>query len=402
MVRPSTPDAASVQQVIALLYAGGTPRRLEDCDYLSEALNSVGGDRLRGDRRRDALRALVEAVLATDKNDSELLAIRDYLGWGSHSYEEVIEAAKKAAKKAGVARIKVLKDASEDTKEREKRKYLAGVGVREVFAGSQLEPEKGLSNKTVRNRRKELARTLIRAFDDFMSEPTRVQEFARKINPGVSTPSTASQEFETLPLDVISQNPYYRAGIQFLTSDSETLYIIGTLGRRTVYTSRRIRPLNDSLREFYDYYYDLDDSSRFLYKFVADYGCKLESVARVMNPGTMVGRFSLSRPLKRGFEHTICYHIGRIDSASDLPDFNPFILTRCSEQAPRLQERILVRFDESFGRPKRAWWLVTTRSRQIPGMWTEECDLVIDDQGCVEWEVVDMEPNLYDAVCWDI
>jgi hypothetical protein len=71
-----------------------------------------------------------------------------------------------------------------------------------------------------------------------------------------------------------------------------------------------------------------------------------------------------------------------------------------TDEEPTEHERMLVLFSEEI-RPRRAWWLIAQSSNRFPGEWTEESDLMIDDSGCVEWDIAaKLRPQWHYAICW--
>ena len=71
------------------------------------------------------------------------------------------------------------------------------------------------------------------------------------------------------------------------------------------------------------------------------------------------------------------------------------------QEEPTLRERMLVQFDDE-NRPRRAWWLIAEGTNRIPGEWTKEKDLTIDDMGCVEWDISSKLRSPYHyAICWE-
>src|SRR5215218_746347 len=111
MEAPNLGDPACKEQVIKLLSKGGAPRYLDDCECLVDCVSFLLGDELNRGQRQAALRQLVNEVLDSDYDNPQLLAAREYLGWASHSYEEVTN----VAGKAGVAHAQALDErASEE------------------------------------------------------------------------------------------------------------------------------------------------------------------------------------------------------------------------------------------------------------------------------------------------
>jgi hypothetical protein len=174
--------------------------------------------------------------------------------------------------------------------------------------------------------------------------------------------------------------------------------VIGAGGRRTIYTNRRIRSEVESLEEFYDYYSGSEDP-RIKYHFVAEYGCEVDEQS-LNSQGRLTGKFRLSKPMSRGAEHTIRYIIERSNLDDDFVEGKTWVLSLYTVETPTLHERMLLRFDAD-ARPRRLWWQQTGSSSRIPDNWTDEHNLEIDDQGCVEWELADMQPNMHYVISWE-
>jgi hypothetical protein len=392
MKPPNQPDPVSVQQVATLLKNGGTPQQLEACRVLMHSIPSaIASDLARG-QRVQLLRAMLEEALTPDNGDLELSAAREYLGWVQHPYDSVI----KAAGSAELAHDQALDSRASDEDRRAYREYLMSfVGVREVWAGRRLNPPHGLKVRTVRDRRIQIAKALLNAVDSLVEDTSRVEALARTIS---SQPPIALADLEPRAPDAVSDGT--TAGTLFTALESQTLFIIGTHGGRRIHVNRRIRSEVERLEDFEDHYSG-SDNPKVDYQFAAEYGCQVDADSQTRNSvGVVSAKFKLSKALARAAEHTIRYVIERRDPADEHQESKTWVLSFYTDEDPTLHERMLVHFDTNTP-PSRAWWLIAQSPSKIPGKWSEDHNLDIDSQGCVEWEPPGMKRNLYYVICWE-
>ena len=348
-------------------------------------------------QRVRALKALLEAAVPSDSDDALRLAAREYLGWVPHTYEEVIE----AVEQTELATVTILgAGASEQARQAHSNELMSHVAVREVFVGLRLSPVHGLSTRTVRKRRDQIARAVLEAVADFLDDPSELEVLARSVQTGAADLTKTALEqhrSENREIEAISAHTDGVEGL-FTTIDSETLFFISDTFR-TIHVSRRIRSEVDSLDIFTEYYGG-SGKRKIEHHFVAQYGCLVDKHSEERNRfGGLTARFRLSRTLNRGDEHTIRYVIRQRDPLNRWPNSNSWVESSYTDEAPKLRERMLVYFP-SF-QPARVWRQVTGNSHRIPSRWSEEQSLKLDPGGCAEWEITNMRPNLHYVICWE-
>ena len=190
-------------------------------------------------------------------------------------------------------------------------------------------------------------------------------------------------------------------GVIFTVLYSETLFTFTDDGRLLLHMSRTVQAEQDAVTSFVDYYSGASRAGGGSCRFVADYGCEVESSQSTeISPAVIMATFRMSRSLAKGEIHTVRYRVDvDRDSAPDHDTLNPWVRSVYGDTEPTRRERMLVQFAPARI-PKEVWRMISPTDTRLPGAPTVQNRLPVDNLGCTEWEFSDLLPGRHYAICW--